>query len=75
MVNYDVYKQGEKWIGKREDGTRASVSAETQKEAYDATRDLMARNGGGELKLHGADGKIRDKNTIAPANDPRATKG
>lgn len=75
MANYDVYKQGDKWVGKREDGSRASVSAETQKAAYDATRDLMARNGGGEIKLHGTNGTIRDKNTIAPATDPRKTRG
>lgn len=75
VANYDVFKQGDKWVGKREDGTRASVSAETQKDAYNATRDLMARNGGGEIKLHGANGKIRDKNTISPASDPRKTKG
>lgn len=75
MPDYDVFKQGDKWVGKRDDGKRASVSADTQKAAYDATRDLAARNGGGEIKLHGVDGRIRDKNTIAPAKDPRSTKG
>lgn len=75
VPNYDVYKQGDKWVGKREDGSHVSVTADTQKVAYDETRDLMMRNGGGEIKLHGTDGKIRDKNTIAPAKDPRNSKG
>lgn len=42
---------------------------------YDATRNLAARSGGGDVSIHGVDGKIRDKNTIAPAVDPRSTKG
>ena len=75
VANYDVFKQGDKWVGKREDGSRASVSSDTQQETYNETRDLMARSGGGELKLHGTDGKIREKNTIAPAKDPRNSKG
>lgn len=75
MPDYDVFKQGDKWVGKRDDAVRASVTADTQKAAYDATRDRAARKGGGEIKLHGVNGQIRDKNTIAPAKDPRRTKG
>lgn len=75
MPDYDVYKQGDKWVGKRDDATRASVSADTQQAAYDATRDLASRNGGGDIKLHGVNGQIRDKNTIKPAKDPRSSRG
>lgn len=75
MADYNVYKRGEKWVGERTDASRISVSADTQAAAYDATRDLAARSGGGEISLHGRDGRIRDKNTIAPAKDPRSTKG
>lgn len=75
MADYNVYKQGDQWVGKRDGASRASVSARTQAEAYDATRDLAARSGGGDISLHGRDGKIRDKNTIAPAKDPRSSKG
>ena len=75
MPNYDVYKSGDKWVGKRDDASRASVTGATQADAYSATRDLASRNGGGEVKLHGLDGRIRDKNTIAPAKDPRSSKG
>lgn len=75
MADYDVYKKGDDWVGKKEGASRASVVADTQADAYKQTRDLMSRNEGGELKLHGVDGTIRDKNTIAPAKDPRSTKG
>ena len=75
MANYSVYHDGNGWAGKRDDSNRASVRADTQADAYNATRDLMARNGGGEISLHGLNGQIRDKNTIAPARDPRSTKG
>lgn len=76
MPDYDVYKKGDQWVGKREDASRASVSADTQKAAYEATRDLAARNGGGDISVHRADnGQIRDKNTIKPAKDPRSSKG
>jgi hypothetical protein len=75
MPDYDVFKKGDKWVGKREDASRASVSANTQADAYKQTRDLTQRQGGGEVKLHGLDGTIRDKNTIAPKKDPRSSKG
>lgn len=75
MPDYDVFKKGDQWVGKRDDASRASVTAATQAAAYNATRDLAARNGGGEVNLHGLNGQIRDKNTIAPAKDPRGTKG
>lgn len=75
MPDYNVYKKGDKWVGERSDASRASVSADTQRDAYNETRDLTARNGGGEISIHGVNGAIRDKNTIAPAKDPRSTKG
>lgn len=75
MADYDVYKRGNEWVGKRDDASRVSTRANTQAAAYEATRDLSARNGGGEISLHGVNGQIRDKNTISPGNDPRRTKG
>ena len=47
----------------------------TQKEAIDAARELLYKQGGGELSIHGEDGKIREKDTIAPENDPADIKG
>lgn len=73
--NFNVYKDGNQWAGKRQDGQRATVRADTQQGAYDALRDRLASGSGGEISVHGVDGQIRYKNTIAPKHDPRSTKG
>lgn len=75
MPDYNVYKKDGKWVGEKDGASRASVTGDTQAAVYKETRDLAQRNGGGEISVHGTDGKIREKNTIAPANDPRKTKG
>ena len=38
-------------------------------------RDMLKKQGGGELTTKGVDGKIRDKDTVAPGNDPRKVPG
>ncbi|HKJ03275.1 MAG TPA: DUF2188 domain-containing protein [Longimicrobiales bacterium] len=64
-----------KWRNKRNDAERASSVHDTQKAAQDAAREMLLRQGGGELTTKGVDGKIRDKDTVAPGHDPRGTKG
>ena len=64
-----------KWRQKRNDAGRAGSVHGTQKQAQDAARRSLKRDGGGELTTLGVNGKIRDKDTVAPGNDPRATKG
>lgn len=76
MANdYNIFKDGDGWAGKRQDGQRATVRSDTQQGAYDALRDRLAAGSGGEISVHGVDGQIRYKNTIAPANDPRSSRG
>ena len=75
MTNYNVFKKGDKWVGEQQGAKRASVSADTQAEAYKETRRIVENKGGGDISLHGLNGQIREKNTIAPAVDPRKTKG
>jgi len=64
-----------KWENKRNDSDKASSVHKTQKGAQDTARDQLKRQGGGELTTKGRDGKIRDKDTVAPGNDPKKTKG
>ncbi|MEV7649106.1 DUF2188 domain-containing protein [Arthrobacter sp. NPDC089319] len=71
----NVYKDGDQWKAKRQGASRASVVADTQQQAYDRGRNILSRSGGGDISVHGLNGKIRDKNTIKPARDPRSTKG
>jgi len=75
MPNYSVSKDGDDWVAKRDDASRASSRHDTQADAIDAARGYARNAGGGELSIHGRDGQIRAKDTIAPGNDPRSTKG
>lgn len=63
------------WENERNDADRASSIHQTQKEAQDAARQNLQNQGGGELTTKGRDGKIRDKDTVAPGNDPRSVPG
>ena len=75
--NRSVYrrKKDGKWVNKRDDARRVTSVHATQKEAIDAAREMLYKQGGGELSIHGEDGKIREKDTIGPGNDPENIKG
>ncbi|WP_211979087.1 DUF2188 domain-containing protein [Brevibacterium sp. W7.2] len=73
--NYAVVKRGDQWAAIGLGNSRASSVHDTQSDAYIAARGYSANNGGGEVQIHGLDGRIRDKNTIPPGNDPRNVKG
>lgn len=63
------------WENKRNDADRASSVHDTQAEAQKAAREMLKNQGGGELTTKGVDGRIRDKDTVAPGNDPNPPKG
>ena len=58
---WDVVKPG---------GQRASSHHDTQGEAIDRGREIVRHAGGGEVRIHGRDGQIRDSDTAPPGNDP-----
>ncbi|MEG2235201.1 MAG: DUF2188 domain-containing protein [Clostridia bacterium] len=69
-------------VTKRPDGSwqviapnaeRASYIADTQKEAIDRAKEICT-NIGGEMFIHGVDGKIRERNTYN-ANDAFPPRG
>lgn len=72
MSNYHVSKDKDtgKWNIQKEGGKRSSGSANTQKEAELMAKQFSGNSGGGEVRIHGLDGKIRDSDTVAPGNDP-----
>lgn len=76
MANYHVSKDKEegKWAIQKEGGDRRSAFADTQKEAEDLAKQFSGNNGGGEVRIHGLDGKIRDSDTVEPGNDPESSK-
>ncbi len=75
MSNYHVSKNSNgKWKIQKEGGSQASGYAPTQKEAEKLAKQYSANSGGGEVRIHGLNGKIRDSDTVAPGNDPKSVK-
>lgn len=69
--SYHVVKnQSGGWDAKRPNAIRSSFHGETQKEAEQAAKSFLTNSGGGEVRIHGRDGKIRDSDTVFPGNDP-----
>lgn len=62
------------WDVKKPGGAHASAHTDTQKDATDRARQIVGNQGGGEVVIHGRDGKIRDKDTVPPGNDPNPPK-
>lgn len=58
------------WNVQKPGGSRASAHTGTQAEAIARAKEIVSNAGGGEVRIHGRDGKIRDSDTVAPGNDP-----
>ena len=58
------------WDVKAPGADRASAHKPTQNEAIDRAREIVGNSGGGEIVIHGRDGRIRDSDTVSPGNDP-----
>lgn len=76
MANYHISKDKgrNEWRITKEGADRSSGFAGTQKEAEKIAKGLSAGSGGGEVRVHGLDGKIRDSDTVPPGNDPNPPK-
>lgn len=58
------------WDVKKPGAGRASAHTDTQADAIGRARQIVHNQGGGEVRIHGRDGQIRDSDTVAPGNDP-----
>lgn len=76
MSNYHISKnkQTNQWNIQKEGASRSSGSASTQRQAEEIAKSYAANSGGGEVRIHGLNGKIRDSDTVAPGNDPGSSK-
>ena len=76
MANKDNYwtspRSDGRWEAQREGSQRPSRVFDTQREAWDYTRE-RARQSEGEAFLQGRDGQIRERNTYG--KDPYPPKG
>ena len=64
--SYEVHKPG---------SDRASAITRTQAEGINRAREILQRDGGGELLVRGLNGQYRSQDTIEPANDPPSSRG
>lgn len=70
-VNYHVTKHKDgRWKYMKEGAKRATGIVNTQGEAEKLAKEVVKNQGGGEVRIHGEDGKIRDSDTVQPGNDP-----
>ncbi|MFS0729445.1 DUF2188 domain-containing protein [Curtobacterium sp. 1P10AnD] len=63
------------WDVRAGGASRASAHTSTQADAINRGRQIVGNAGGGELNIHGRNGQIRAKDTIAPGSDPRSSRG
>lgn len=62
------------WDVKAPGAERASSHHTTQRSAETRAKQIVGNKGGGEVRIHGRDGRIRDSDTVAPGNDPRSSR-
>jgi uncharacterized protein YdaT len=58
------------WNVKAPGADRSSSHHDNQADAINRAREILERDHGGEIVIHGRDGQIRDSDTVAPGNDP-----
>lgn len=69
--NRDVVPNAEGgWDVTKADASRASAHTDTQQQAIDRAREIVTNLGGGEVRIHGRDGRYRDSDTAGGGNDP-----
>jgi uncharacterized protein DUF2188 len=74
-TNYEVVPNANSgWDVRKAGGKRASSHHRTQPEAERAAKDYARNAGGGEVRVHGRDGKVRTSDTIAK-RDPFPPRG
>ncbi len=62
------------WDVKAPKSDRASSHHDRQSDAERRAKEIVGNAGGGEVVIHGRDGRIRDKDTVPPARDPNPPK-
>lgn len=74
MANQHVVRRpGDRWAVRRANASRDTIVYDNQTEAFEAARDI-AINQGGEVFIHGRDGRIRERNTYGK-KDPFPPRG
>jgi len=70
MPRKHVVPNGKGWSVKTPGVAIPDSTHRTQRAAEQAAKEALGRAGGGEVAIHGRDGRIRDQDTVAPGRDP-----
>ena len=70
MPNKHVVPNGNGWSVKTPGVAKPDSNHRTQRAAEDAAKSSVRNVGGGDVVIHGVDGRFRDSDTVAPARDP-----
>lgn len=62
------------WKVVKPGSSRASVRTKTQAQAERRAKEIVANQGGGEVRVHRPDGRVRDSDTVKPGKDPNPPK-
>jgi hypothetical protein len=71
----DVSPRDDGWAVTKPGSERASAVLPTQAEAISRGKKILANDGGGELRVRGKNGQVREQNTVPKGNDPKRSKG
>jgi hypothetical protein len=69
-VRHVVHNAKGGWDVRKPGSMRASAHAKTQDDAVTRAREIVRNGGGGEVRIHGRDGHIRDADTVPPGRGP-----
>ncbi|MDP1760005.1 MAG: DUF2188 domain-containing protein [Candidatus Woesebacteria bacterium] len=64
MANQHIVPDDKGWAVHGAGNSKDTVHLNTQLQAIERARQILQNQGGGELVIHGANGKIRAKDTI-----------
>ena len=68
--NRHVVREGKGWAVKQPGKAEPESRHRTQRAAEKQAKERVREDGGGEVRIHGRDGRIRDSDTVHPGNDP-----
>lgn len=71
----DVTPHENGWAVTKPGSERASAVLPTQAEAIARAREIVSNEGGGEVRIRGKNGQVREQNTVPRGNDPKRSKG
>lgn len=69
MADRYVVPTEDGWQVQKKGAQRASAKAATQAEAVDRATEIVSKDGGGKVVVHGTDGKVRDTHNVASGED------